>query len=153
MYKVEFIKSALESPKIDKSSKCILSISLGAEAYEVHKLISILSLINKTFSECKVIIGDTLNRHNIPGDMDEARAMALQKGDEWLNRNLTYFVKGMTIPFQIIRWDFFLNSAGYQDHYQHVDFLYHNNKEFKKCLISQLSTLFAINLLMQMRRK
>ena len=68
MYKVEFIKSALQNPAIPKSSKCILSISLGAVAYEGHKLIAILSLINKNFSECKVIIGDTLSRHNLLGE-------------------------------------------------------------------------------------
>jgi hypothetical protein len=99
MYKVEFIKSALEDPTIPKFSKCILSISIGAEAYEGHKLIAILSLIDKHFSECKVIVGDTLNRYNFEGNEQERRALALQKGDDWLNRNLTYFVKNLTIPF------------------------------------------------------
>jgi tRNA-dependent cyclodipeptide synthase len=131
MYKVEFVKSALDDKNIAKKSKCILSISMGVEAYEDYKLIAILSLINKTFSECKIIVGDTLHRHNTGFESDQEKLnSALKKGDEWLNRNFTYFIRELKIPFQIIRWDSFLRTPGYQEYYDVIESKYNNDSNY-----------------------
>ena len=134
MHKVEFNKSELEDHHIPSSSKCILAVSMGVEAYEKHKLIGILKLINSHFQECVIIVGDTLNRYNFcisqcPKESHEA--LSLKKGEEWLNRNLTYIVKELQIPFKVIRWNSFINAPNFNLYLQKIEDLYQTNNQYK----------------------
>ena len=133
MYKVEFNKSELHDPNIPKSSRCILAISMGVEAYEKHKLIGILKLINRNFQECIIVVGDTLNRYNAAlqqqgGDLE---ALTLKQGEDWLNRNLAYFVKELQIPFKVIRWNSFLSLPNFEMHSKKIEHLYQTNDNYR----------------------
>ncbi len=125
MYKVEFNKSKLTNKVISNSSQCILLISLGVDAYAGNKLQNILRLINTNFRECKIIIGDTLRRHNYlfyPQHTKESyERMCIKEGEEWLNQNFSYFIKELHIPFKIIRWSHFITHRDYPKHLKKME--------------------------------
>lgn len=110
-----------------KQKKAVLPISVSHLYHEGEKFISTLELIKNRFSECDVIVSDTLQRHNLLTHETEEKAalLSFQAGTEWIERNIKYF-KDYPIPYHIIRWNECLNSPGYtlaldkiHDKYQH----------------------------------
>lgn len=137
-YKVKFV----HAPVIDrqlrlKRSNCIMPISVGQniDAHEGEKFSATLQLVDKSFSEVALLIDDTVQRHTLrilkPGYSDqELMHYAFKEGDVWLERNKKIYEK-LTIPYKIIRWDFWRCNENFNAKYQEVLSLYQNNEKFK----------------------
>lgn len=93
-------------------SSCLLTISVGQATHEDEMFAATIDLVNKSFTSCTILIGDSLQRHNISlnstKDADFFHDIAVKEGDLWLERNIKYINK-LSIPYQIFRWDRFLH--------------------------------------------
>lgn len=117
------------------SSNCSVTISIGQKAQEGYKLAATLSLINKHFKQCTIMVCDTLQRHTLAIDnkfkKEELYTISKKMGDDWLENNTPYF--GIfNIPYQIIRWDSWLESPNYNNKRNLINALFEEKKEYQQ---------------------
>lgn len=111
MYKIELKKNALIDKDIPKGAKCVLSISIEASAYERTKMPGILRAINKTFSECTIVVGSVLDRHNYAFhpeySMEEYIKICEKKSTSWMQNHLYPSMHELVVPCKIVQWGYF----------------------------------------------
>ncbi|MDO8955100.1 MAG: hypothetical protein Q7V63_09675 [Gammaproteobacteria bacterium] len=117
-----------------KAISCLLGISVGQSKYEGLKLLATLEKINKNFGKCTIMLADSLQRYSIktnnPGlNWDHAYEIAIHMGDSWLDRNLEH-LKKLTIPFEVKRWDSWLNHPDYPACRKMIEIASNENNEF-----------------------
>ncbi|MCE1114381.1 MULTISPECIES: tRNA-dependent cyclodipeptide synthase [Pseudomonas] len=119
--------------------RCVLAISVGQEYHEEQKLSSTVHLINKSgFSQVKVVVADTLQRHNKHGKSPgEALSASIRDGDAWLARNRKYLA-GLEAPVSISRWNQELASDRYADLRQQVNALYRDSEDLRGAIESTI---------------
>lgn len=100
-----------------KESVCVLAISVGQKAHEGENLAATIDYINNNFKSCTIALGDSLQRHNFTFlyslDSRNAYKKSLAEGNSWLERNKPIYNE-LRIPFQITRWDEWLNHEDYK---------------------------------------
>lgn len=114
---------------------CVLAISVGQPYHEAEKLLSTVELINKSqFSSCCIIVGDTLQRHNLEiASLDEARDAARLEGELWIIRNRAT-LEMLQVPWDIKRWDDVVSDQDYPAFRQQVEQEYHRNPDYRKAV-------------------
>jgi tRNA-dependent cyclodipeptide synthase len=135
--KVNFRVSPEDKPNL-QGARCITHISVGQDYHEGEKFAETMHLINQTFSSCKTMLCDSLQRHTLKLtfpelDEDALYEKAMQAGDKWLDRNQAVF-KSMTIPHQIIRWDTWLKHPDYPKNREIIEKLYANNTQYQQAV-------------------
>lgn len=114
-----------------------MPISVGQSYHEGGKLKATVDRVNKTFSECTIIVADSLQRHNIVSEnvsYIEAYNKSIKAGDEWLTRNES-ILAGLTVKSNIMRWDDFFKDKYYKKYKDMIDKLQNTNIEFNNSLI------------------
>lgn len=109
------ICASFSNVNILSNSNCCLGVSVGQMYHEGEKLEASLNLINANFAQCTIVVCDTLQRHTLLDDSlsaEEKYAVAKEKGGAWLERNYQRIAK-LTIPYQIKRWDNWLQQPRY----------------------------------------
>jgi hypothetical protein len=99
-------------------AQCRLAISVGQAYHEGEKLRATLQWIGRHagnwFKACEIVIGDSLQRHNLVDlscmRLGEAAARARAEGDRWLERNESA-LRTLPMPLRLIRWDEVLADA------------------------------------------
>lgn len=122
-----------------KSKSCIVSISVGGKAHEGEKFSATLSMVNARFKKCLIVVGDTLQRHTLAISSNkqnsfELYALAKRHGDEWLQRNMQTITNELHIPYQIVRWDHWLNSDKFSNNFAKTRKLYDTNALFRRSI-------------------
>lgn len=112
-------KNITEADKTNfKTSRCLLTVSVGQESHEDQRLISTLNLIELSFASCIITLHDTLQKYTIAisqgGSADSYYKTALSSGDKWIERNQPYF-SSFGNRISIIRWDEWLNDPDFSD--------------------------------------
>jgi hypothetical protein len=94
-----------------KDSHCLLTISVGQTAHEYLKFSATISLINQSFKQCTICVGDALQRYTLAMEMaippEDLFDVATQLGDEWVQRNFCRYSL-LNMPYEIIRWGSYL---------------------------------------------
>lgn len=115
-------------------SKCCITISVGQRYHEDDMFKATLESINNSFQRCTIVMGDSLQRHTMkilsPLSKDEIYVQANLLGDQWLERNL-FDIEKLKIPYQISRWDYWINHPVYNNKYNIINELYLNDPLFK----------------------
>lgn len=133
-------KAALTGiPKADqdflKAKSCIMTISVNQEYHEGEKLRAVLHSVNKQFKSCTIAVCDTLQRRSIEMlknvSAEESYRIALQDGDEWIARHKEIIEQELQIPYQIIRWDHWLNNAKFTENSKKVNNLFASSNNYK----------------------
>lgn len=136
--KASFRDCPLNDRKLFKQSHCLLPISVGQPVHEGKKLIATLKLINASFNKCTILIGDTLQRHNLQFSLglseDEARKKSKELGDAWLERNSFLITENLKITHFISRWNEWLDCSGFAERFTAVENLYLKNNNFRLSL-------------------
>ncbi len=120
-----------------KAKSCIVSISVGQDSHEGEKFLATMKMINMRFKKCTISVNDTLQRYTIAAidplkrSPEELYDEAKKRGDEWIERNLPIITQELKIPFNIIRWDDYLNFSKFQENNVIVRELYANNPDYK----------------------
>lgn len=100
-----------------KESVCVFAISVGQKANEGENLAATIDFINSNFKSCIIALGDTLQRFNLTflHDLDARNSYkkSLEDGSSWLIRNKPIYSE-LKIPFQVTRWDEWLNHEDYK---------------------------------------
>lgn len=108
-------------------SHVLIPISVGQRYHEGHKFEATLRLVNQKFNKATILVGDTLQRHNIEVLEElggaEAFQLARQRGDDWLER-VRPLLSLLKIPFNFIRWDYWLEHPEFELAKQKVSTLY-----------------------------
>lgn len=96
--------------------RCVLAISVGQDYHEDQRLYSAIHLLNESgFSHCKVVVADTLQRHNVDAQSTaEALALSQQEGQKWLERNAAALA-ALKMDVQITRWIDELSDPKYSE--------------------------------------
>lgn len=130
----------LEEYKKDlPGSKAVIHISVGQEYHEGGKFWATIDAINAKFSQCDIMLCDTLQRYtlyiNNPAitNAKQQCKLALEQGDYWLERNRAA-IDSLTIPHNIYRWDHWLNDAEYNALREQVDKLYENDLAYRQAI-------------------
>jgi len=134
-YKAYFVGVDDQQKKEFKDAKCVLLISVGQQYHEGEKFNSSIKLVNKHFSFCNILVGDTLQRHtlriNHPDiSVSDSYYLAKNSGEMWIERNMQY-ISTLTIPHKISRWDEWLKQDKYQYYSNKVSELYNNDSKYK----------------------
>lgn len=132
-----------------KNSKVILPISvdMGHDVHEGEKFEATLNLVNKFFSGCILLIGDTAQRwtKNIlrkGTSLVSLREETLIEGNDWLNRNKSAIDK-LTIPKKILTSDQWLDDKDFSNWRDNIEYLYFNNDEYKKKIDETINELLT----------
>lgn len=139
--KASFRENSPEERKLFPQSSCLMPISVGQSIHEGAKFEAVIKLINNSFKQCTILVDDSVQRHTI-GIMnhvspEELYQLAVTEGDEWLKRNEMAYSQ-LTIPFDIMRWDDWYNSANYINSHLGVQNEYDSNELFRQAIIANI---------------
>ncbi|MDR3491824.1 MAG: hypothetical protein P4M12_07280 [Gammaproteobacteria bacterium] len=144
-------------------TKCLLPISLGKEGPDTHskeKANLALNLVAAHFTECEIIITDTLQRHLYYGkNFEDIKENIKRVRDKWVSAvfNLHYsslpasfknFKNEMSFYvdrclFKITFWDNYINDNSYQSKLSIVNNLYLNDLNFRATIKNTIKKHFA----------
>jgi hypothetical protein len=137
--KASFAGCSLSDRALFPQSSCILPISImGHKEHECPRFQATIRRVNASFKSCALLIGDTLQRHNLkieyPNHNNEKLYdLAEQLGTRWLERNQTAY-KTLSIPYQIIRWSKYLQHSGFQEKLNLIECLYDTDVTYRAAL-------------------
>lgn len=126
-----------------ETSHCILPISVGQPYHEGKKMEATLELVNKTFKKCTILVCDTLQRYShfmtsSGKTFEEITEFSRNEGDKWIKRNKKY-IKNLTIPCEIQRWDDWLNHKECEKYKQYIEALYNEDKQYRNSVNNSVS--------------
>jgi signal transduction histidine kinase len=143
-YKAYFVGTSDQQKKEFKNSKCVMIISVGQKYHENGELQAAVSLIDRHFGYCNILVCDTLQRHSLAIEQnkseEELAVLARNAGDKWIKRNMQY-ISTLTIPYEISRWDDWINKDRYRDYHEKVLKLYNSDDIYKK-VVEQIAQEF-----------
>lgn len=140
MYKARFKKEVTST--IQPGKKAILLISVGQHYHEGQKLLATINLINKHhLSSCKIIIADTLQRHNHFNYMNknDAYNYTLKQGKLWLVRNKSILEK-LKMPYTVEHWDDTIKHPAYQEEKALLMEYYHFNADLQNAIFQTINS-------------
>ena len=112
------------------TSHCVVAVSVGQEANDGDRFKATLELVNNNFSECMILVGDSLQRHNLvflENRFDnDIYQRSIDLGNEWMARNINSS-NSLTIPHAIKRWDEWLKSPQFAPLLDYVKHYYETN--------------------------
>jgi hypothetical protein len=124
-----------------------LTISVGQSMHEGERLMATVSLVNKSFSHCMIMIDDSIQWHtlsigNKAASPDALLEAAIAAGDDYLARNEAIFAR-FTIPYRIIRWRDWQGSLKWQVAIENMQTAYDTNAVLKQAIDSNVHTFLA----------
>ncbi|MDO8953288.1 MAG: hypothetical protein Q7V63_00355 [Gammaproteobacteria bacterium] len=142
-YGVRFVCDANEKKEF-AGSHCLVAISIeNPLKNDGEKFASLLRKINDSFSQCTILLCDSLHRH-IFNILDENACndevyytRALRSGDAWLERNC-HAVDALAIPHTIMRWDEWREHANFKAMKNLIDELYNQNPTFRMAMLESV---------------
>jgi hypothetical protein len=97
--------------------RCLLTISVGQQSHEGERFQKTLEKVSQTFSECKVVLHDTLQRYTVALDKSEPpedyHYGTFLLGQNWIARNQCYLDE-LSIPYEVISWDYWLQQSEFE---------------------------------------
>lgn len=118
-----------------KDSHCLLTISVGQEVHEYSKFYETIQLVNNHFKQCTILVDDSLQRHTLSllynASAKELYDQSIAEGTRWIERNQTIY-KELNIPYNVIRWDKWLNHMSYNEKRQSLLHAYNTDPDYKK---------------------
>jgi len=88
---------------------------------------------------------DTLQRYNLPEynkhDQLKAHELALTLGDNWIENNRKH-LKALQIPYQLLRWDYWINRPEYSSMKKTIDDKFDTCKKYRD-VFYQCANTFA----------
>lgn len=116
---------------------CALPISVGQMYHEGDKFAATISLIEKYFAKCVILLCDSLQRYSIMindnCDENVAYKKSILEGNLWLIRNKNKF-SNINIPLKIYRWDQWYKSKDYLYYYNFIENFRKNNSVFNDAI-------------------
>ena len=128
---------AYASPFRKPLDSCILGISLENADFHTSKLVTITKWIRKRFTNCVVMVGDSLHRINLQLDAGLPESAALEQA-QWLGRNFVHSQHSVFFgdePDQFFRFVYcsdIQQSQEYAGYYQSIVALHRDNPGFKE---------------------
>ncbi|MCK4869478.1 MAG: tRNA-dependent cyclodipeptide synthase [Gammaproteobacteria bacterium] len=116
-------------------ASAVLLISVGQKYHEGEIFAATIDLINRSnFKNVAIIIGDSNQKYNLRINSDEKLSMLHEKavalGTQWLNNNRKYYSQ-LTVPYNIIRWDEWVQHDDYEKHRNTVNKLYNDHESIR----------------------
>lgn len=136
-YKASLLNLTEDERDFTKSKTCVVPISVGSSAHEGEKFRATLNTVNAHFKKCTIVVSDTLQRHTIAISRDDNKSadelydLSKLLGDEWIARNEKVIKEELKIPYEIIRWDHWLESEQFAQNIIRVREAYVSNKQYK----------------------
>lgn len=121
---------------------CCLDVSLFNRYQQDDYLLGTVVWINDRFENCIINVGDTLHRHNLLHEynaMEVAHQKAHELGDKWIAKN-EHLLQSLTIPYKIIRNDFWLEQSDFQDVHNALWAYYLSDKTFRNIVNNDIET-------------
>lgn len=126
--KASFAGCPISDRKVFDLSRGMLLISIGQSYHEGEKFEATLELVNRKFKCCTLMLADTLQRHNIQAQeglgTDEAYLESLKRCDDWLERNQAAIHNFLDIPFNVVRWNEYLDHPDFDAKLKFIDSFY-----------------------------
>lgn len=149
-YKAYFKRVTLVDKQEFKVSNAMLTISVGQPNHEGTKFEATLKLVNKNFSRCVFLVADSLQRYTISilkqnHNLESLRHIANIEGNRWIERTHALCDKVLTIPYEVSRWDYWLQHKDFRRYYEKVCFLYNNDAEYK-CVVENTIEMYLSRL-------
>jgi len=123
-----------------KASSDMLPISVGQPYHEGEQFFATTRLVNENFSNTKLVLADTLQRHNIDkSDQNYQKKVdeLIKEGDKWLERNKEAIRQVGNI--EIKRWNYYLTHKDFESKKFEIDRLYDTDPSFMKAVDSSVS--------------
>jgi tRNA-dependent cyclodipeptide synthase len=119
----------------------VLPISVGQLYHEGEKFAATLQGVQNKFGSCDIIVADTLQRYNLLTEYSaqDANTLALQRGQEWLQRN-EISLKEFSIPHKIIRWDTCLKDPEFANWLEKIKEYYQHDKAYRNTIEEDINT-------------
>ncbi len=122
-------------------SRCAVLVSVGQIQQEGDNFKAIIALVNKHFKECTIVIGDSLQRHNLNHQHQDSMQyyqISIAEGDAWIYRNQSAFSL-LTIPNNIERWDTWRLHSQYQNKKKIILSRYDSDDIYKNAVDSTIN--------------
>ena len=120
--------------------RCVLAISVGQDYHEDQHFYSAIHLLNESgFSHCKVVVADTLQRHNInANNTAEALTRSIQAGEAWIKRNQPA-LSALKMNVEIKRWTDELSSESYSEWRKKIEHTFEQSADFRSAVESTIN--------------
>jgi hypothetical protein len=133
--KASFRECPVTNRKQFKVSSSLVLISMDSSSHEGKKFKATLDLVDKSFKNCTILIGDTLYRHNLRREFPmlsekDIYLKTLKLGDNWIERNQAS-IERLSIPYQITRWDKWVNHPDFENSLLKIKSCYNTDNHFK----------------------
>ena len=128
---------------------CILGVSMGNPSFAPSKLVGITDWINNNFTNCKVLVGDSLYRLTLQisqqyDNEKEALHKALFMGQKFIHEQRVLFDRhSKTCDFEFILASEIQQQRDYQVYYEDICDLYNTDKIFHHSVISFAQTFIG----------
>lgn len=121
------------------TSHCLLTISVGQEVHEGEKFYTTIGLVSSAFSQCTILVDDSLQRHSMMlsdfSHPEDVLQQSIIEGDRWLERNRELY-ETLQIPYEIIRWDKWLYHENYSYYHDLILKRYNTDQDYKRAIDS-----------------
>lgn len=121
-----------------KDSECLLLISVGQEAHEGRHFELTIELINKSFSRCTILLGDSIQRYTMALAKDAKPENhyqdALSAGNDWLQRNSRSLLN-LRLPYKILRWDQWLFHPDFSRAKMAIESAFKEDEQYYKSFV------------------
>ncbi len=151
-YKASFSNTPESEKNYLKAKHCELLISVGQPYHEDEKFRATVKEANRLFKKCTIIVGDTLQRYTLAIKDAEHRSpeelyeLSKKLGDEWIERNRPIMEEEFQIPFNIVRWDYFLESDKFKKDIVIIKNLYNEDNRYKEIIQETIDAFLLRNL-------
>lgn len=144
--KASFRGNPPEERRMFSQSCCLMPISVGQSIHEGKKFEAVIKLINNSFKQCTILVDDSVQRHTLAIlknlDAEHLHNFANEEGDQWLARNKSYFAQ-LTIPYDIMRWDYWLQHMKFPQSLQRVKDKYAQNATYKAAIHANIDEFLS----------
>lgn len=147
--KTSFQRCAVDDKQRFCVSRCIIpvSIAVGLPIFENFYFEEIMSLINRSFKECTILLDDVIQKYTKQISqphisLEEWDDIMIEEGDKWLERNRSAYEQ-LTIPYKIIRWSDWYKHPQYKTCCEEVERLYQGDESYRQMIHDTIEEFLA----------
>jgi len=137
----EYIVRVNACPLWKEHKAVTLGMCMGNPNWEGAKFVATLEWGARHFDFIRIALSDTLGRHNyiMQGmDPETASQKAFEQGEEWLAQHKRY-LPFCGKPYEIVRWDHWLNHADFAEVHAKFGWLAQNNRVLAQALDTEIT--------------
>lgn len=139
--KIDFVSPQSRRDTFELEYECFLGVSLENRNFEPARFHSLLEWVSRRFSQCKILIGDSIHRLTLEScsrmSAQEAHDRAIGLGRDFMEENRDIIAGYQSITrFEFITCHEIQQTPEYSAHHQAITDYFHHSPAFRESVVS-----------------